>query len=1092
MARLGVPSGQVLRGASIRGASSPRPFSSVCKVPLNQNMKNIKWVGAGLVMLAVGATKTLLGQETATAQNTFSSVNVSLDSATDVQTMLAAIESVPPIPFDATARQQRFGTFWSAQHPEGTRAAWPPLPGNILGLPVWPLGDGQFIVDDRDVDYDALAEAAAQAEAVTTSGGGSMMMMAMNLASSYAYGHPVYLTNLAAISSGYGNMTASFGIGGGTNFVPYDMLMSTNVAAPVASWNWLGIGYTSNRYTFTNQPANLAFYILAKPSKTMVVAWGNNSSNQCDVPLDLTNALMVAGGFAYSLALLNDGTIVGWGTNSDDGWVPTGLVGVAMVTAGWNHNVALLTNGTVIAWGANSPSENQTNVPADLTNATVISAQALNTMALRSNGRVIAWGDNYYGETNVPVGLSNVVAIAQGGEHCLAVSNGFVVAWGWNGYGQCTVPAGLSNVWDVAAGWNHSVALKKDGTVVCWGDNSYGERSVPAGLSNVVAIAAGGDPFSGEGSAYTLALKSDGTVKAWGYGEVVNPLGGLNHVIAISGGDNYGLAVRTGPRTPVITLEPVDQYQVAGSNVTFMAKGQGLYGVTYQWQTNGVNLSGATLAALTLTNVGSAQQGIYNVVVTGNGGTGSIVSSNASLYLVTPPVITYQSQPTNVVCIYGNHVAFAVTATAPGQFNRFPLTYRWQFNGTNISSATNNAYDFYATDNSSGIYSLSVSNAAGGTNVSWQVTVTNAINVTNDLLLIYNTNSAASTTVLNYYLAHRPMVGGANVLGIGCTNLETFLPDEYTNVFAAQVQTWLAANPTKRPQYVVLFPDIPSRVNETNGVGVYPWQIYSPFVLSQHQWPSVQYQLATGCLAGWNPFVTSINMNGYGGTNDCIAYINKLQYIGTNYSPGKLVISASARGYGNTNYVLDGIRFGDTNGCAENFLFNGDVVSTATNGLLSVGVLTNNILFFDGVEFCTNGVLKALQHPTGITNVAGYITWGQHCSLGGDYPFSGSVAWRGNSSWWIMESIESFNGERYSTGQGIWLKWFSASAFGGTNYSNTPVGGVTHVDEPGLSGVNTSSTYFGLWAAGKNLAICAWNSRNTPYLQVVGDPFITR
>ena len=96
------------------------------------------------------------------------------------------------------------------------------------------------------------------------------------------------------------------------------------------------------------------------------------------------------------------------------------------------------------------------------------------------------------------------------------------------------------------------------------------------------------------------------------------------------------------------------------------------------------------------------------------------------------------------------------------------------------------------------------------------------------------------------------------------------------------------------------------------------------------------------------------------------------------------------------------------------------------------------------------------------------------------------------SGWWIMESIESFNGERLAYGQGIFLKWFSTNAFGGTLYRNTPVGGVSHTDEPGLPGVNNSSVYFGLWASGKNLAICAWYSRSTGVFQAVGDPFVTR
>jgi PEP-CTERM motif-containing protein len=74
----------------------------------------------------------------------------------------------------------------------------------------------------------------------------------------------------------------------------------------------------------------------------------------------------------------------------------------------------------------------------------------------------------------------------------------------------------------------------------------------------------------------------------------------------------HALAVRTGPATPVVTLEPTNQCQIAGGNVSFTARGAGLYGVTYQWHTNSVNITGATNATLNLTNVQAAQEaGIY-------------------------------------------------------------------------------------------------------------------------------------------------------------------------------------------------------------------------------------------------------------------------------------------------------------------------------------------------------------------------------------------------------------------------------------------------------------------------------------------------
>ena len=86
-----------------------------------------------------------------------------------------------------------------------------------------------------------------------------MSMMASSLANNYAYGNAVYLSNLTASVASDGSLIARFGIGGGTNFMPYDILMSTNLAIPFSSWNWLGIGYTSNNYTFYSNPSGRHF-----------------------------------------------------------------------------------------------------------------------------------------------------------------------------------------------------------------------------------------------------------------------------------------------------------------------------------------------------------------------------------------------------------------------------------------------------------------------------------------------------------------------------------------------------------------------------------------------------------------------------------------------------------------------------------------------------------------------------------------------------------------------------------------------------------------------------------------------------------------
>ena len=68
-------------------------------------------------------------------------------------------------------------------------------------------------------------------------------------------------------------------------------------------------------------------------------------------------------------------------------------------------------------------------------------------------GPVFAWGDNSVGQTNVPANLGEVVAIAAGSMHSLALrSDGSVVGWGSNGYEELTQLPSVTNVAAIAAG----------------------------------------------------------------------------------------------------------------------------------------------------------------------------------------------------------------------------------------------------------------------------------------------------------------------------------------------------------------------------------------------------------------------------------------------------------------------------------------------------------------------------------------------------------------------------------------------------------------------------------------------------------------
>jgi hypothetical protein len=69
--------------------------------------------------------------------------------------------------------------------------------------------------------------------------------------------------------------------------------------------------------------------------------------------------------------------------------------------------------------------------------------------------------------------------------------------------GQTNVPVGLSNVIAIAANGSHSSALKNDGTIEVWGDYSCGQTNVPVWLTNVVSVAG----QTGRGMAITAGLR---------------------------------------------------------------------------------------------------------------------------------------------------------------------------------------------------------------------------------------------------------------------------------------------------------------------------------------------------------------------------------------------------------------------------------------------------------------------------------------------------------------------------------------------------------------------------------------------------------
>jgi hypothetical protein len=314
--------------------------------------------------------------------------------------------------------------------------------------------------------------------------------------------------------------------------------------------------------------------------------------------------------------------VVEWGKSGDgiESPVPVakgGLSGVKALEAGEEFSLALLENGTVLAWGSNGSGR--------LGNGTETASEA--PVAVCAVGETAPCAKV----------LEGVKAIAAGQNWGLAVlENGTAVTWGSNSSGRlgngtetsssvpvvvCAVGAlapcteeskQLKEVTAVGGSENHSMALLKNGTVGDWGANGQGQlgngtevsSTTPVAvcavgetagctkhLSGVTAIADGGE----SGASY--ALLESGNVVDWGEGgehelgdgraeksstpvlvcavgekekektETAPCANNLQAIKGIAAGDEQGFAI--GPPPPTVTaVSPNEGTSAGGTSVS--------------------------------------------------------------------------------------------------------------------------------------------------------------------------------------------------------------------------------------------------------------------------------------------------------------------------------------------------------------------------------------------------------------------------------------------------------------------------------------------------------------------------------------------
>jgi hypothetical protein len=238
----------------------------------------------------------------------------------------------------------------------------------------------------------------------------------------------------------------------------------------------------------------------------------------------------------------------------------------------------------------------------------------------------------------------------------------------------------------------------------------YGFQWLKNGTDLTNGTTINGSTISGS-TAYELTINNAQTSDNGAYSVVITNAWGA------ATSSNAVLTVAT---SPVIVTQPTNQVLAVGSNATFAVTAVGILPLSYQWQTNGVNLvdggniSGSTTNRLILTDVQTNNSGTYTVIVANSAG--SVTSSNALLTVATSPVIV--TQPTNQVLVVGSNATFAVTAVGI-----LPLSYQWQVNGTNLVDGTNLVNGDITSGSTTNV--LTISNAQTNDSGSYTVIVTN-------------------------------------------------------------------------------------------------------------------------------------------------------------------------------------------------------------------------------------------------------------------------------------------------------------------------------------------------------------------------------
>lgn len=420
------------------------------------------------------------------------------------------------------------------------------------------------------------------------------------------------------------------------------------------------------------QGSNATFSVTASGTLPLSYQWqfnGNNIGGATSNVYTRTNVVLTNSG-AYTVVVTNAGGSI----TSAPAWLT--IIGAPSIT--------------------NQPASQIVNLGANVTFTTGVAGTGPLTFQWRFNGTNIA------GATTNTYSISNVQATNQG-NYSLLVTNS----------AGSTVSS------------NASLTVNLPPSISTQPVNVITNQNCPATFAVIASGASplsyqwrfnGGNISGATNSSYTMSSVT--TNNAGGYSVFITNMAGT--LLSSS-------ATLTVNVAPVITAQPTNVIVVQGSNAVFSATVAGTSPLIYQWQFNSNNISWATNATLTVTNVQPTNAGYYMVIVTN--AAGSATSANAQLTVNGPPTIT--AQPASLTNNAGSTAVFSV-----GCSGTQPLVYQWRKNGSVLASsdrvsgvATNQLQiiDIDATDAAN--YTVIISNVT-------TITVTSTVAV-----LTVNTNA---------------------------------------------------------------------------------------------------------------------------------------------------------------------------------------------------------------------------------------------------------------------------------------------------------------------------------------------------------------